>query len=428
MKFKQSDAQNQRIQQITTAHLVIGIDMAKETHVAQATNFRGIVVSKRHLSFSNSIEGFEKLNRWMTELLQKHRLKRLIIGMEPTGHYWFNLANWLSDKGIHVVMVNPATTKRNKENRDNSPSKNDPKDALTIADSVSRGFYYEYTRQSLVFQRLKTIMSDREFWVTCSVRLQNRIVRWLDIRFPEYPSVFKDWTCKRSMATLKTFPCPQDLENYIVHDVIDAWRVHMQRVGGSTGFEKAAQLIARAKCSVGEQAAAEEAKADLRRLIEEFERVTTMLEQIERDIEVLLSEIPMAQQLRTIKGLGKIFTAAILAGTGDLRQYAHGRQVMRKAGLNLAESSSGRRKGQIVLSKRGDSALRKYLYLATVQLVWNNPVFRHLHEHNVQEKKMKKQQSIFKLIGKLARILVGIVQRGEKFTPEKTVLTWSEAA
>lgn len=428
MKFKQSDAQNQRIQQITTAHLVIGIDMAKETHVAQATNFRGIVVSKRHLSFSNSIEGFEKLNRWMTELLQKHRLKRLIIGMEPTGHYWFNLANWLSDKGIHVVMVNPATTKRNKENRDNSQSKNDPKDALTIADSVSRGFYYEYTRQSLVFQRLKTIMSDREFWVTCSVRLQNRIVRWLDIRFPEYPSVFKDWTCKRSMATLKTFPCPQDLENYIVHDVIDAWRVHMQRVGGSTGFEKAAQLIARAKCSVGEQAAAEEAKADLRRLIEEFERVTTMLEQIERDIEVLLSEIPMAQQLRTIKGLGKIFTAAILAGTGDLRQYAHGRQVMRKAGLNLAESSSGRRKGQIVLSKRGDSALRKYLYLATVQLVWNNPVFRHLHEHNVQEKKMKKQQSIFKLIGKLARILVGIVQRGEKFTPEKTVLTWSEAA
>ncbi|ACT03204.1 IS110 family transposase [Paenibacillus sp. JDR-2] len=428
MKFKQSDAQNQRIQQITTSHLVIGIDMAKETHVAQATNFRGIVVSKRHLSFSNSIEGFEKLNRWMTELLQKQRLKRLIIGMEPTGHYWFNLANWLSDKGLHVVMVNPATTKRNKENRDNSPSKNDPKDALTIADSVSRGFYYEYTRQSLLFQRLKTIMSDREFWVTNSVRLQNRIVRWLDIRFPEYPSVFKDWTCKRSLATLKTFPCPQDLENYRVPDVIDAWRVHMQRAGGSTGFEKAAQLIARAKCSVGEQAAAEEAKADLRRLIEEFERVTTMLEQIEMDIEVLLSEIPMAQQLRTIKGLGKIFTAAILAGTGDLRQYAHGRQVMRKAGLNLAESSSGRRKGKIVLSKRGDSALRKYLYLATVQLVWNNPVFRHLHEHNVQEKKMKKQQSIFKLIGKLARILVGIVQRGEKFTPEKTVLTWSKAA
>ncbi|MCY9663368.1 IS110 family transposase [Paenibacillus chondroitinus] len=428
MKFKEIDAQNQRVEQITTSHLVIGIDMAKEIHVAQATNFRGLVVSKRHLSFSNSVEGFEKLSRWMSELLQKHRLNRLIIGMEPTGHYWFNLANWLTDKNLHVVMVNPATTKRNKENRDNSPSKNDPKDALTIADSVSRGFYYEYTRQSHEFQRLKTLMSDREFWVTNSVRLQNRIVRWLDIRFPEYPSVFKDWTCKRSLATLKTFPCPQDLEKHTVADVLSAWRVHMQRAGGTTGTEKAALLIAQAKRSVGERVAVDEAKADLKRLIEEFERVTSMLEQIEKDIEALLSEIPMAQQLRTIKGLGKIFTAAILAGTGDLRQYAHGRQVLRKAGLNLAQSKSGKRKGQIVLSKRGDSTLRKYLYLATVQLVWNNPVFRHLHEHNVHEKMMKKQQSIFKLIGKLARILVGIVQRGEEFTPEKTVLNWTEAA
>ncbi len=49
MKFKQTDGQNQRIERISTSHLVVGIDIAKETHVAQATNFRGIVLSKRHL-------------------------------------------------------------------------------------------------------------------------------------------------------------------------------------------------------------------------------------------------------------------------------------------------------------------------------------------------------------------------------------------
>ncbi|WP_235561106.1 hypothetical protein [Bacillus sp. FJAT-28004] len=140
------------------------------------------------------------------------------------------------------------------------------------------------------------MMSDREFWVSNSVRLQNRIIRWLDIRFPEYPSVFKDWICKRSLATLKIFPCPRDLETYTVQDIINAWRIHMQRAGGIAGIEKAAQL----KRSVGDQTALEEAKADLKRLIEEYERVTTMLEQIEQDIEALLSEIPMAQQLRTI--------------------------------------------------------------------------------------------------------------------------------
>jgi len=119
-------------------------------HVAQVTNFRGIVLAKRHLTFKNAIEGYEKLQRWMDELQRKHQLKTVIIGMEPTGHYWWNLANWLANKGLNVVLVNPATTKRNKENRDNSPSKSDPKDALVIADVVCRGYYYDYTRQASV--------------------------------------------------------------------------------------------------------------------------------------------------------------------------------------------------------------------------------------------------------------------------------------
>ncbi|WP_246358538.1 IS110 family transposase [Paenibacillus phytorum] len=54
-------------------------------------------------------------------------------------------------------MVNPSTTKRNKENRDNSPSKSDPKDALVIADVVSRGFYYDFARHAVFFQRLQRL-------------------------------------------------------------------------------------------------------------------------------------------------------------------------------------------------------------------------------------------------------------------------------
>ncbi|MDQ0874428.1 transposase [Paenibacillus sp. V4I3] len=365
----------------------------------------------------------------MTKIAIDHLVKK--------GHRIFILESFVDNlyefvnnksKTFNGETNNPATTKRNKENHDNSPSKNDPKDALVIADVVSRGFYYEYSRQAAVFQRLRTMMSDREYWVTNSVRLQNRIIRWIDIRFPEYFSVFKDWTCKRSLATLKEFPFPQDIESLSVSDVITAWRAHMQRAGGSTGMQKAAQLISLAKRSVGDKTAPNEANQDLHRLLQEFERIVEILNEIEKDIQKLLSEIPMADQLRSIKGLGSICTAAILSGAGDLRQYAHGRQLLRKAGLNLAESTSGKRKGQIVLSKRGDATLRKYLYLATIQLVGNNPVFRQLHENNVQIKHMKKQQSVFKLLGKLARIIISIVQKGETFSPEIAAPTFTQAA
>lgn len=107
---------------------------------------------------------------------------------------------------------------------------------------------------------------------------------------------------------------------------------------------KAAELIANAKRSIGDVTALTEAKQDFVRLIAEFERITDMLADIEKQLHAMLEEIPMAVQLRSIKGLGPIFVAAILAGAGDLRQYEHGRQLLRKAGLNLAEVHRGKGK------------------------------------------------------------------------------------
>ncbi len=63
--------------------------------------------------------------------------------MEPTGHYWKPLANYLPECGFTVVGVNPCHTKKAKELDDNSPTKSDKKDALTIARLVKDGRYFE---------------------------------------------------------------------------------------------------------------------------------------------------------------------------------------------------------------------------------------------------------------------------------------------
>ncbi|NHN35445.1 IS110 family transposase [Paenibacillus sp. S3N08] len=67
MKFKSQDKQNQLIEKITSQHLVVGIDIAQQTHVARAVNFRGIVIGNP-LSFSNDEEGFHILLRWIQSL------------------------------------------------------------------------------------------------------------------------------------------------------------------------------------------------------------------------------------------------------------------------------------------------------------------------------------------------------------------------
>ncbi|AEI42783.1 transposase IS116/IS110/IS902 family protein [Paenibacillus mucilaginosus KNP414] len=68
------------------------------------------------------------------------------------------------------------------------------------------------------------------------------------------------------------------------------------------------------------------------------------------------------------------------------------------------------------------------MYLATLTLTGVNPLFRQLHEDNLKVKHMSKQNSILKLLGKLARILIGMVHSGESFTPEKTVHPLVQAA
>ncbi|WP_438492135.1 IS110 family transposase [Paenibacillus sp. IHBB 3054] len=423
MKCKQRNKQNQQIERITPKHLVIGVDIAKDIHVARAVNYRGIEIGKP-LKFSDSQEGFIRFQRWPQQLQTTQRLTGVVVGMEPTGHYWFHLADWLVAESIDVVLVNPATTKRNKENRDNSPSKSDVKDALVIADVVSWGYYTDLPRTPAIFQRLRVSMNYRETYMKDLVALKNRITRWMDVSFPEYRTVFKDWTVPRSLATLQAFPLPGDIKHLDVEKIMAGWKPYMKRVGGSQGLQKAAELLAAARRSVGRTICQDEERRHLLNLIADYLHLAQRVEAMHQELTRLLAEIPeLTERLRSIQGLGTICIAALLAGTGDLRTYAHGNQILSQAGLNLAEKSSGKYQGQVKITKRGRPQLRKHLYLGVVSLVSQNPAFKIWHEYNVKEKNMKPMASIFKLIGKLCRIIVGLVRQESTFDPTVAVST-----
>lgn len=267
MKYKTSNRMNQRIERMGPTHLLLGIDIAKETHVAAAVNFRGIELGKK-LSFANHRDGFNKLLAWIVDLQKATGLQQLIFGMESTGHYFLSLAHWLREQSYEVVLVNPMTTKRNKENRDNRPSKNDAKDALVIAECVSRGFYSEWRLPEPVYQRLRCQMNEREALGADLAALSNQLQMLLDQVFPEFTTVFQEWNCVRGLATLKAFPLPVDLRGLTAEQVIEQWRIHgSKRAGGQRGLEFARRLLAASRSSVGVTDSAQEMGARIRRLV-----------------------------------------------------------------------------------------------------------------------------------------------------------------
>ncbi|MFL6559263.1 MAG: IS110 family transposase [Bacillus sp. (in: firmicutes)] len=415
MKFKMQDKQNQLIERISDKHLVVGVDIAQQFHVARAVNFRGIVVGDP-LTFENNEDGFTILLHWINKLKRTNNLVTTIVGMEPTGHYWINLSKWLFEQNIDVVTVNPYHVKRNKENRDNTQSKSDKKDALVIADMVKNGYYSIVRPTSESFEELRVLMSNRDVIVKRLVSSINQLNRWVDVVFPELRQVFKDVKGKGAITTLRLFPTPMELRSMQPQNVVIGWKSLMKR---QPGLKKAQLLIHLANRSIGTKQALDAYKFHLQQLLEEFDLATTQLERVEKQVAEVLKQIPYANQLLSIKGISEISLAGILGEAGDLSGFAHGNSLLRHAGLHLAEASSGKWKGQIVISKRGRSRLRRFLYLATMSLVMNNPEFKALHTSNVNVKKIKKMKSIMKLVGKLARIFVGMAKRNESYCPEK---------
>jgi transposase len=251
MKFKSQARQNQLIEKITSSHLVVGIDIAQQTHVARAVNFRGIIIGEA-LSFTNDEDGFNSLLQWIQKLQTAHHLSATVVGMEPTGHYWLNVSRWLAARQFEVVLVNPHLVKKNKENRDNTPSKSDKKDALVIADMVKNGYYSFRRNTPEAFEELRVLLSNRDSVVKRLVSAKNQIHRWVDIVFPELRQVFKHITCIGALVTLRLFPTPAELSQLQPQDVIKGWKLLMKRHSGS---RKAQELITLASRSVGSRQA-----------------------------------------------------------------------------------------------------------------------------------------------------------------------------
>ena len=135
-------------------------------------------------------------------------------------------------QNIEVVTVNPHLVKRNKENRDNTQSKSDKKDALVIADMVKNGYYSFIRPTSESFEKLRVLMSNRDVIVKRLVMSINQINRWVDIVFPELRQVFKDVTCKGAIATLRLFPTPIEISSMEHSDVMRGWKSLMKRQPG----------------------------------------------------------------------------------------------------------------------------------------------------------------------------------------------------
>ena len=409
--------QNEKISQIKISTLVVGIDIGKETHYARAFDYRGIELAKL-LIFRNTAEGFETLDRWMQDICKQQEKTEVIAGFEPTGHYWFTLGDHLKRQGHKLAIVNPFHVKRTKELDDNSPTKNDRKDPKTIAMLVKDGRYRDVYIPEDIYQELREAVAERERLQERLIAINNRVVRWLDIRFPEFTGVFKKWTGKTALLTLRNFPTPAKVLEAGEEKIMSTWRTEVKR---SVGKKRAQALVKAASRSIGRATGQIASEVSLQNLLAEYELYHAQHERLEQLIRELLLQVPNAAKLLGIKGVGLITAATFVGEIGDIHRFRHPRQIQKLAGCNLVENSSGKHRGKTTISRRGRKRLRHGLFMTMISILGKNQEFRELHHRNLTREKnpLNKMQSIIALCGKLIRVFYAILKNGVDYNPEK---------
>ena len=402
--------QNFRIAQVTESTLIVGVDIGSTTHFARAFSWRGIELGKV-FKFSNTREGFVSFKEWIELLQGRNGKKSVIVGAEPTGHYWFSLGAYLEDEEMPFVMVNPYHVKQSKELDDNNQTKNDRKDPKVIAKLVVDGRYSKPYVPKGVYADLRVATASRQRIVNELTSVKNRICRWFSIYFPEYLDVFGSFEAESSVMILKKVPMPSDIIKLGVEGINQIWRDVKLR---AVGIKRAKTLVEAAQKSIGCREGLEAARMDMELLIMDYEYKKAQYNRIMEHIEELCRQIPESSQMLAIKGIGLISVSGFLAEVGDIRRFDSPKQIQKLAGLSLRENSSGKHKGQTTISKRGRSRLRAILFNAVIPLVAKNPEFRSIHQYYISRDKnpLKKKQSIIAVCCKLIRIFYAILSKG----------------
>jgi transposase len=407
----------QKLEAITVSTLVVGVDIAKELQWARFVDCRGLELGKA-LKFYNNKSGFESILSAIEILSKISKFDKVIVGMEPTGHYWKALANYLILQGITVVMVNPYHTKKAKELDDNSQTKSDKKDALTIAKLVRDGRYYDVYMPHDAYAELRVLSNTRISLIKRNNALKNNIIAVIDEYFPEIVEVFKyPLKGKASMQILKSCPFPSHIIELGVDGIVEEFKKAVKK---SVGRKKAQQLFETAKKSVGVSYGVASAKIKLGLMIEELELLIKHLDHIEKAMEQALDNTGIKEILIGIKGIGIISASSLLGEIGDPMRFDDPRQICRLAGYNLVEDSSGKNKSGTVISKRGRKNLRSILYQIAMTMVAKNKEMREFYDYlkTRTNNPLLGKQALIVIAKKIITVIYNLIKKQAQYDAE----------
>jgi len=331
----------------------------------------------------------------------------LTVVMESTGTYGDALRHQFRGLGFEVFQASAKRVSDAREIYDGVPSLHDAKAAVIITRLYRAGLTKLWRESTESERNLDALRREYDLHQSHYQRNQNRLESSLARHWPEILYLLSlDAVTLEGM--LIEYGSPQRLaEDAQAAQKLKAWSK------GMIQNDKIAQIIQSAEHTLG-QPCLESERRYLQALAEEMRHSRQQQKQAKQALEAIVNADTGLKEIALTIGL--VTTAVLLSSRLDPRHYTNARSFQKALGLNLKEKSSGRYVGQLKITKRGCSIVRRYLYFAALRLIKNDPLVKAWYQAKVDAR--AKNKTVIALMRKLAKALWHLAL-GERFDARK---------
>ena len=402
--------------------LFVGIDVGSRNNVAYLMKPDG----SKHSSFSvqNNLGGAKLLSERIVSALGSMQLSDVIIGLEATSIYGDSLVYALREDGslgrfqrkIHVL--NPKQVRKFKDAYPDLP-KNDWVDAFVIADHLRFGrIAKEVYMDDYRYQALRTLTRARFDVIQNLTREKQRFANYL---FLKCSGMAQDMDIQNTSATtialMERFETVDDLANADLEELTAfVTETGRGRFADPAATAKAVQAAARGSYRLP-KTVNDTVNQAMSVSIASMRALKEQIKVLEKAIEQQFEIIP--NTLTSIPGIGKVYSAGIIAEIGDIHRFNSQASVAKFAGLVWHKNQSGEFEAEhSQMIKSGNRYLRYYLLEAANSVRRCDSEFRRYYDLKYHEvNKYQHKRALALTARKLVRLVFRLLKDNRLYIP-----------
>jgi transposase len=406
---------------MNTTTLFVGIDVSKTTNAVRFMDGGGDTLSL--FSVPNNHDGAVKLQEKLRYTLLHTDYSKVTIGMESTSIYADHLAEYLNnDEFLHkwdcsVYIINAKQIKNFKKSYPDIP-KTDNIDTLIIADYLRFGRLQKTVFRDEKYIALRNLTRAR---FQAAQNLSREKTRFVETLFQKFSTLDSSKVFSNTFGTT-AIACACDFLSVdeIIYMPVDKLADFINHKGKGRFAEpddvaKALQAAARSSYRISKTVNDSLGQLLAIRLVG-IRSIEEQIKSLDKAIESYMGAFQNV--LISIPGIGKVYSAGIMAEIGDIKRFDNQAALAKYAGLMWSRYQSGNYEAantNLILS--GNKYLKYYLLEAANKVRMHDTVFESYYSTKFREvPKHQHKRALALTARKLVRLIYSLLSNNRLYT------------